>query len=167
MGLLRVGHNWATSLSRIGEGNGNPLQCSCLENPRDGGARWAAVSGVAQSRTQLKWLSSSSSSGSFPVPNPTGSDHSVMIFLSDLKLQYLLSSYSFLCQLLSSPPGTEDTLILLGTLTALRMMSVVVKIQGMAGFFCRGPHSKYFGVCGFYGLLSLCHCGAKVAIEDT
>ena len=47
------------SLSCIGEGNGNLLQCSCLENPRDGGARWAAVSGVAQSRTQLKWGSSS------------------------------------------------------------------------------------------------------------
>ena len=38
----------------IGEGNGNPLQCSCLENPRDGGAWWAAVYGVAQSRTRLK-----------------------------------------------------------------------------------------------------------------
>jgi len=50
------------SSSCIGEGNGNPLQCSCLENPRDGGAWWAAVYGVAQSRTRLKWLSSSSSS---------------------------------------------------------------------------------------------------------
>ena len=50
------------SLSCIGEGNGNPLQCSCLQNPRDGGAWWAAVYGVAQSWTQLKWLSSSSSS---------------------------------------------------------------------------------------------------------
>ena len=50
------------SLSCIGEGNGNPLQCSCLENPRDGGAWWAAVYGVAQSRTRLKRLSSSSSS---------------------------------------------------------------------------------------------------------
>ena len=49
------------SLSCIGEGNGNPLQCSCLENPRDGGAWWAAVYGVAQSRAWLKWLSSSSS----------------------------------------------------------------------------------------------------------
>ena len=48
------------SLSCIGEGNGNPLQCSCLENPRDGGAWWAAIYGVAQSRTRLKWLSSSS-----------------------------------------------------------------------------------------------------------
>ena len=46
--------------SCIGEGNGNPLQCSCLENPRDGGAWWAAVYGVAQSRTPLKRLSSSS-----------------------------------------------------------------------------------------------------------
>ena len=50
------------SLSCIGEGNGNPLQYSCLENPRDRGAWWAAVCGVAQSRTQLMWLSSSSSS---------------------------------------------------------------------------------------------------------
>ena len=50
------------SLSCIGEGNGNPLQCSCLENPRGGGAWWAAVYEVAQSQTRLKWLSSSSSS---------------------------------------------------------------------------------------------------------
>ena len=49
------------SLSCIGEGNGNRLQCSCLENARDGGAWWAAISGVAQSRTWLKRLSSSSS----------------------------------------------------------------------------------------------------------
>ena len=52
------------SLSCIAEGNGNPLQCSCLENPRDGGAwapPWSAVYGVAQSRTRLKWPSSSSS----------------------------------------------------------------------------------------------------------
>ena len=45
-------------LSCIGEGNGNPLQCYCLENPRDGGACWAAVYGVAQNRTRLKRLSS-------------------------------------------------------------------------------------------------------------
>ena len=50
------------SLACTGEGNGNPLQCSCLENPRDGGAWWAAVYGVAQSRTRLKRLGSSSSS---------------------------------------------------------------------------------------------------------
>ena len=48
------------SLSCIGEGNGNPLQCSCLKNPKDGGAWWAAICGVAQSRTRLTQLSSSS-----------------------------------------------------------------------------------------------------------
>ena len=62
MGSLRVWHDRATSLSCVGGGNGNPLQCSCLESPRDGGAWWAAVYGVAQSQTRLKWLSSSSSS---------------------------------------------------------------------------------------------------------
>ena len=70
MGLLRVGHDWATSLSLFTfmhwEGNGNPLQCSCLENPGDTGAWWAAVYEVTQSWTQLKWLSSSSSSSVKP-----------------------------------------------------------------------------------------------------
>ena len=61
MGSLGVRHDWATSLSGLGEGNGNPLQYSCLENPREGGAWWAAIYGVAQSRARLKWLSSSSS----------------------------------------------------------------------------------------------------------
>ena len=64
MGSLRIGHNWVTSLSCIGEGNGNPLQFSCLENPRNGGPWWAAIYGVAQSWTQVKQLSSSSN------PNP-------------------------------------------------------------------------------------------------
>ena len=77
MGSRRVGHDWATSLSLFtscfGEGNGNPLQCSCLENPRDGGAWGAAVYGVAQSRTQLKRLSSSSSSSSSKASSLTGS----------------------------------------------------------------------------------------------
>ena len=79
MGSLRVGHDWVTSLSLscTGEGNGNPLLCSCLENPRDGGAWWAAVHGVAKSRTWLKQLSSSSSrqgkrkkAGNFLGPSP-------------------------------------------------------------------------------------------------
>ena len=59
MGSLRVGHDWDTterlhfhfSLSCTGEEKGNPLQCSCLENPRDGGAWWAAIYGITQSRT--------------------------------------------------------------------------------------------------------------------
>ena len=71
MRLWRVGHDWATSLSLscIGERNGNPLQYSCLENPRDGGVWWAAIYGVAQSRTRLKRLSSSSSSMTTLLPN--------------------------------------------------------------------------------------------------
>ena len=56
------------SLSCIEEGNGNPLQCSYLENPRDRGAWWAAVYGVAQGQTRLKQLSSSSSSSSIADP---------------------------------------------------------------------------------------------------
>ena len=58
MGSQRVGHDYMTNIFTFsalrasnGEGNGNPLQCSCLENPRDGGALWAAVYGVAQSQT--------------------------------------------------------------------------------------------------------------------
>ena len=71
------------SLSCIGEGNGNPLQCSCLDNPRDGGAWWTAIYGVAQSRIRLKRPSSSSSSSS---------RKSIKVFnmeetLSDLELQ--------------------------------------------------------------------------------
>ena len=64
MGLLRVGHDFIFTFTFtfhfhacIGEGNGNPLQCSCLENPRDGGASWAAIYGIAQSWTRLKPLS--------------------------------------------------------------------------------------------------------------
>ena len=60
------------SLSCIGEGNGNPLQCPCLENPRDWGAWWAAVYGVAQSLTRLKQLSNSSSSRELRSHRPSG-----------------------------------------------------------------------------------------------
>ena len=68
MGLLRVGHDWATLLSLFTfthwrrKWQPTPVLCSCLENPRDGGAWWAAIYGVAQSQTWLKQLSSSSSS---------------------------------------------------------------------------------------------------------
>ena len=75
MALQRVGPDWATSLLlftfMIGEGNGNPLQCSCLENPRDGGAWWAAIYGIALSRTRLKRLSRSSSSSSVYMSVPS------------------------------------------------------------------------------------------------
>ena len=63
-GRERVGHDWATSLSLFTfmhwRRKWQSLQCSCLENPRDGGAWWVAIYGVAQSQTRLKWLSSSS-----------------------------------------------------------------------------------------------------------
>ena len=67
------------SFSCIGEGNGNPLQCSCPENPRDGGAWWAAIYGVAQSRTRLKWLSSSSMR--VPVPPCSHQPLTLSVFL--------------------------------------------------------------------------------------
>ena len=80
MGSRRVGHDWATSLSLlcIGEGNGNPLQCSCLEHPRDGGAWWAAVYGVAQSQTRLKRLSSSSNINMDLSTGQTGEWHFIV-----------------------------------------------------------------------------------------
>ena len=66
------------SLSGTGEGNGNPLQCSCLENPRDRGLCWAAVYGVAQSRTRLKRLSSSSSMHASSMTSRDPHSHSMM-----------------------------------------------------------------------------------------
>ena len=62
----KVPNSWLL-MGRTGEGNGTPLQYSCLENPRDGGAWWAAVHGVAQSQTQLKQLSSSSKHWKGPI----------------------------------------------------------------------------------------------------
>ena len=103
------------SLSCIGEGNGNPLQCSCLENPRDGGDWWVAIYGGAQSRTWLKHLSSSSSyyktcphfllaliPGLLSVPSGHGS-----------VLPYgLLTEPSTIWQLTSSWPGGKSLLSL-------------------------------------------------------
>ena len=81
------------SLSSTGEGSGNPLQCSCLENPRDGGAWRAAVYGVAQSRTRLKWLSSTSSNWYVPFWNPPCSVL-IIVPLASVPLLGLLSSQS-------------------------------------------------------------------------
>ena len=74
------------SLSCIGEGNGNPLQYSCLENPRDGGAWWAAIYGVAQSWTRLKWLSSSSSSRPVGCPGSLNISPTHVLLISDTPL---------------------------------------------------------------------------------
>ena len=67
----------------MGEGNGNPLQCSCLENPRDRGAWWAAVCGVTQSWTRLKRLNSSSSSSSILI-------HGIHCRLSAQELTFII-----------------------------------------------------------------------------
>jgi len=106
------------SLSCIGGGNGNPLQCSCLENPRDGGAWWAAVYGVSQSQTRLKRLSSSSSSSS------SSSNQIWTIFLSSslawnnsvvhlslmcrkVKVLVIQSCLTFCDPTVSNPPGSS------------------------------------------------------------
>ena len=108
MGSRRVGHDWATSLSCIGEGNGNPLQCSCLENPRDRGAWWAAIYGVAQSQTRLKRLSSSSSSSSNLVHNKFAKRNSTFDCLVDQEIR----TFIFLSGMLYSPSKVILTLIL-------------------------------------------------------
>ena len=84
------------SLSCIGEGNGNPLQCSCLESLRDGGAWWAAVCGIAQSQTWLKRLSSSSSCGEC---NNTECDMGKVKKTQLPLLPVTLSSHNQLCSL--------------------------------------------------------------------
>ena len=83
------------SLFCIGEGNGNPLQCSYLENPRDGGAWWADIYGVTQSQTRLKWLSSSSRKASVcSWSRPTS-----LISLGDLAVPWkCLSCSNVWCQ---------------------------------------------------------------------
>ena len=113
----RVGHDWATLFSLFtfihGEGNGNPLQRSCLENPRDGAAWWAAVYGVAQSRTRLKRLSSSSSSkiksatvctvSPFKYHEMMGQDAIIFIFwMLSFKPTFSLSPFTFIKRLFSS-----------------------------------------------------------------
>ena len=83
------------SLSCIGEGNGNPLQCSCPENPRDGAVWWTAVYGVAQSRTRLKWLTSSNSSSRVILSMYTHLE--LLYFLGQLKLVSLCGYMFFIC----------------------------------------------------------------------
>ena len=82
------------SLSCIGEGNGNPLHCSCLENPREGGASWAAIYGVAQSRTRLKRLSSSSSSSSSTNNIHNICPHSITLLVSQISSLYVVCPWT-------------------------------------------------------------------------
>ena len=96
LGSITVGDDWATSLSLscTGEGNGNPLQCSCLENPRGGEAWWAAVYGVAQSWTRLTWLSSSSSSHLGSPMLSCAISKSMLLICSVYSGVHLLTPYS-------------------------------------------------------------------------
>ena len=90
----------------IGEGNGNPLQCSCLDNPRDGGAWWASIYGVAQSRTRLKRLSSSSSIAPL-VKNPPEMQETLLGFLGpEDPLEKEKATRSSILAWIS--PGTEE-----------------------------------------------------------
>ena len=91
------------SLSCIGEGNGNPLQCSCLENPRDGGAWWAAIYGVTKSRTRLKQLSSSSSR----CWNP-GQSLLLVIWYWDTCSNFLNFSLNIFKSMLMAPIGDRN-----------------------------------------------------------
>ena len=99
------------SLSCIGEGNGNSLQCSCLENPRDGEAWWAAVCGVTQSQTRLKRLSSSSSSSRLVITFLPRSKHLSIswlqspsaVILEPPKIKSDISIITFKCKLLNAP----------------------------------------------------------------
>ena len=95
MGSLRVDTterlHFHFSLSCIGEGNGNPLQCSCLENPRDKGAWWAAIYGVTQSRTRLKRLSGNKSSWRF-LRVPWTARRSNQSILKEINPEYSLKN---------------------------------------------------------------------------
>ena len=87
----------------MGEGNGNPLRYSCLENPWDGGAWWAAVYGVTQSRTRLKWLSSSRTIETYLLFSQSSSHHSAVLVAETLgALKPTPFSYSLFCSPLSS-----------------------------------------------------------------
>ena len=100
------------SLSCFGQGNGNPLHCSCLENPRDGGAWRAAVSGVAQSQTRLKCLSSSSSGSSSSRYGYYCFTHYPILFPSSaIWSTYSVPSMLMLCVLISVSDGVTIVLV--------------------------------------------------------
>ena len=94
------------SLACIGKGNGNLLQCSCLENPRDWGAWWAAIYAVAQSRTLLKWLSSSSNHITKLLRFQTSRVLTTEFFFFFFFFNFLVA------QLVKNPPAVQETQVL-------------------------------------------------------
>ena len=117
------------SLSCTGKGKGNPLQCSCLENPRDGGAWWAAVCGVAQSRIRLKRLSSSSQCSCLESPRDRGAWWAAIYGVAQSRTQLKRLSSSI-------PSFTENTLppFLKQTRTDLYITSLLVNINTSDNF---------------------------------
>ena len=133
------------SLSCIGEGNGNPLQCSCLENPRDGGAWWAAVYGVAQSWTRLKQLSSRSRrEEAFPTPKPPKWNRKVCVSFISFYFSQILSTawvilfsswFSFCTATFSDCPLKLST-----PLTLLKSYCLYRPIYSYIPAFCKNFH---------------------------
>ena len=130
-----------TSLSRLGEGNGNPLQCSCLENPRDGGAWWAAVYGVAQSQTRLRQLSSSSSGSRLPCPPPTPGACSLMSIESVMPSNHLILCYP----LLLSQPSIFPSIRVFSNESALP----IIWPNYWSFSFSISPSNEYLGLISF------------------
>ena len=125
--MVRTEFSLSSSICRlialsIGEGNGNPLQCSCLQNPRDRGARWAAVHEVAQSRTRLKRLSSSSSSFK-QIPPACWTSVSMFHKMGMLKL------YMKCCRLESAPTHFMNVYSS-PSFTSLQMCMFVLRSSG-------------------------------------
>ena len=121
------------SLSCIGERNGNPLQCSCLENPRDGGAWWAAVYGIAQSRIRLKRLSSSSS----PKSRSIGTEWKSSCHWRCYYLKLWLQTFSFLFQ------STWYSLVIIGFRKVVFMIKVDLNCTALPN------HHKEMQTCDF------------------
>ena len=124
------------SLSCIGEGNGNPLQCSCLENPRDGGAWRAAVYGVAQSRSRLKRLSSSSRDIDYAVENNNikYASYAFTPVVSGLKKKSVYFPPSWV--LVAGWPGCGEWGLLFSAL--LGLLSAVASLLQSSGSGARG-----------------------------
>ena len=140
------------SLSCVGKGNGNPLKCSCLENPRDGGAWWAAVYGVAQSRTRLKQLSGGSS----------------MLLISD-DIPCALDMYStfFGCNVLKISTKSKSSTVSFRISVALLIFcleDLSIDVSGVLKHpiivFCQFP-------LGLIGLISLLSKGLSRAFSST
>ena len=125
------------SLSCVGEGNGNPLQCSCLENPGDGGAWWASVYGVAQSQTRLKWLSSSGSRYIF--------------------LNFSISQFVELFQYFSY---TSSALFCLPFLFSVTLLCSILSI-----YDCLVVSHRSLRFCSFLLLFSFCSSGYVISIN--